>query len=96
MQEARHNKEKGDQMKLPNLGINNDSINYEVAFQSIGARVNRLVQAKYHEKQKSNPSQALIEYYSNRINALDELRENMEITDSELIESIITGENKLI
>ncbi|GHV06175.1 hypothetical protein AGMMS50229_10510 [Campylobacterota bacterium] len=81
---------------LPNLGINDDSINYEVALESIGARMQPYVQAMHDEKKKSTPSQALIEYYRNRINALGDLRESLQLTDLVLIERIIGGEDQLI
>jgi hypothetical protein len=78
---------------LPNLGINNDSINYEVALESISARGRPYVNALHEEKKKENPSQAVIEYCRKRISALDDLREDLDPKEKEIIERIITGDN---
>ena len=77
----------------PNLGINNDSISYEVALESIGARMRPYVNARHNEEQKERPSAALIDYCDNRINALDDLRENLDPSDKEVIERLLTGDN---
>ncbi|GHV04021.1 hypothetical protein AGMMS50229_04470 [Campylobacterota bacterium] len=80
-------------MGLPNLGINNDSINYEVALESIGARAHRYVNAQHKEEQKEHPSAALIEYCKQRISAFDDLREALDPSDKEVIERLLTGDN---
>jgi hypothetical protein len=72
------------------VGINNASISYEVALESLGSRLQPFVQALHEEKKKENPSQVLIDYYNNRISALDDLREDLRPEDTEVIKRILT------
>jgi hypothetical protein len=79
-------------MELPNLGLNDESIKYEVALDVIGSKKQPFVQARYDEEKKENPSQILIDYYTNRLRALDDLREELDPNDKEIIYKLLSGE----
>ncbi len=72
------------------LGINTESISYEVALEVIGQSRQPFMQAIYEEKQKQVPSQAFIRYCESRLAALDELQETLQPTDLDTIERILT------
>jgi hypothetical protein len=49
-------------MALADLGINNDSIHYEVALEVLGQKKQPFIRAIAEEKEKPNPSAELIAY----------------------------------
>lgn len=78
------------------LGVNSDSIKYEVAIEILGQELQPFVSALASEREKAEPSSALIAYYLARINALRELQDTLEATDRDAIESILDASNRLI
>ncbi len=72
-----------------NLGINSDSISYEVALEVLGQNRQPFMQAIYDERQKPAPSQVFIRYCENRLAALDELQEALQPNDMATIERIL-------
>lgn len=59
------------------LGINSDSIKYEVALEILGQERAPLTEAIREEKGKAAPSAALIRFYETRLRALDELQDTL-------------------
>jgi len=72
------------------LGINNDSISYEVALEILGQSRQPFMQAIYEERKKSVPSQAYIRYCEMRLAAIDELQDELQPDDISTIERILT------
>jgi hypothetical protein len=78
---------------MNDLGINDSSINYEVALEVLGQELQPFIQAIEDEKKKPNPSSTLIQYYEGRISAIDDLQENLRPTDTEIIDRILDKSN---
>jgi hypothetical protein len=69
------------------------SVDYEVALEVLGQYKQAFLQKEYYEKKKDNPSQALLNYCRVRLEALDDLQDELETTDTELIAQIIDPAN---
>jgi len=72
------------------LGINSNSISYEVALEVLGQSRQPFMQAIHDEMQKSAPSQVFIRYCESRLAALDEMQDELQPTDLGTIERILT------
>lgn len=72
------------------MGINSDSISYEVALEVLGQGRQPFMQAIYEEKKKTEPSQVFIRYCESRLAALDELQDDLQPSDLTTIERILT------
>jgi len=78
------------------LGINSNSISYEVALEVLGQSRQPFMQAIHDEMQKSAPSQVFIRYCESRLAALDEMQDELQPTDLGTIERILTkGESSI-
>jgi hypothetical protein len=78
-------------MPVVELGINSDSINYEVALESLGQSRQPLMEEMRHERMKPNPCQAYVDYCAARLAALDQLQSELETDDKEVIHKILNG-----
>lgn len=74
---------------ISNLGMNDASINYEVALEVLGQSMQPFIRAMNSEKAKANPSAALIEYCEARKRALSRLQNNLRADDMTTIMSIL-------
>ena len=77
------------------LGINSDSIKYEVALEILGQELQPFMDAIRQEKGKAEPSQAFIRYCEMRMAALGELQDSLRTTDLDMIEKILEIGNPL-
>lgn len=84
-----------EQMPAVNLGINSESIQYEVALEILGQERQPFVAAINLEKAKAKPSAAFLRYCEMRLLALDELQGNLRTTDRDTIEQILDQKNEL-
>ncbi len=82
-------------MALADLGINNDSIHYEVALEVLGQKKQPFIRAIAEEKEKPNPSAELIAYCKARKHALSMLQDDLRLDDKDTIEAILDKENPL-
>jgi hypothetical protein len=82
-------------MTAVNLGINGESIQYEVALEVLGQERQPFMEASKLEKAKPEPSAAFMRYCDLRLVALDELQENLRTTDRDTIEKILHQKNRL-
>ena len=82
-------------MATIDLGINSDSIKYEVALEILGQELQPFMEAIRQEKGKAEPSQAFIRYCEMRIAALGELQDTLRTTDLDTIEGILEKNNPL-
>jgi hypothetical protein len=64
-----------------NLGINSDSIGYEVALEALGQSRQPLLQAVARERAELAPSAAFIRYCEARLAAIDSLQDELTPTD---------------
>ena len=78
------------------LGINSDSIKYEVALEILGQERAPLMEAIRQEKAKTAPCVALIQFYEMRMSALAELQDALRTSDLDAIEQILDTGNRLI
>lgn len=78
------------------LGINSDSIKYEVALEILGQARQPFMNAIHEEKAKATPCAALIRFYEARLRALDELQDALSPSDMNAIEQILDKEDRLI
>ena len=69
------------------------SVDYEVALEVLGQYKQAFLQKEYHEKKKDTPNQAFLNYCRARIDALDDLQDDLETTDTDLIAQIIDPAN---
>lgn len=76
------------------LGINNNSVKYEVALEVLGQDLQPFMEAIRLEKSRENPSAAAIKYFEMRMAAIDELQQELR-QDPEIIEKILDKENRL-
>ncbi len=77
------------------LGINSDSIKYEVALEVLGQDLQPLMEAIRIEKEKAKPSTAAITYFEMRMRAIDELQQELRPTDLDTINQIHDKNNRL-
>lgn len=77
------------------LGINSDSIKYEVALEVLGQDLQPFMQAIRLEKEKAKPSAAAITYFEIRIRAIDELQQELRPSDLDTINQILDSNNRL-
>lgn len=75
------------------LGINSESISYEVALEVLGQGRQPFMQAIHDEQRKDAPSQALIAFCRARLAAIDELQENLQPEDRATIERILSKDD---
>lgn len=71
------------------LGVNSNSINYEVAVEILGQSRQPLMAAIRSEREKLEPSISLIKYFEARLSALDNLQETLSVSDVATIEKIL-------
>jgi hypothetical protein len=80
---------------LKDLGINSNSIHYEVALEVLGQSRQPLMQAIRKEKEKTSPSLAFIRYCEMRLDAIDELQDELQPEDITTIEQIFAKDSAL-
>jgi hypothetical protein len=78
-----------------NLGINSESIQYEVALEVLGQDLQPLMHAITVEKEKESPSIVCLNYLNARLSALKELQSDLMATDKDTIESILDKNNHI-
>lgn len=76
-----------------NLGLNDESINYEVAKEILGQSLQPFMTAITEEKKKENPSLAFIAYCEARIDAIDDLQDDLRLVDTDTINRILSKED---
>jgi hypothetical protein len=74
---------------LPDLGLNSDSIAFEVALEALGQSKQPFMQAIALEREKTAPSDAFIRYCKARLAAIDELQEDLHPTDMDTVRRIV-------
>lgn len=80
-------------MKSIILGINSDSIQYEVALEILGQELQPFIRAIREEKERALPSPALIKYCEMRKAAISELQDSLRLDDRGTIERILDPED---
>lgn len=80
---------------IANLGMNDASINYEVALEVLGQSMQPFIRAMNSEKEKPNPSAALIEYCEARKQALSRLQDHLPADDLTTIMAILDKDDPL-
>ena len=78
-------------MNALDLGINSDSINYEVALEKLGQSRQPLMDEIRLEREKAKPSTAYIAYCTAQLAAIDELQAELEPHDRDLVVKILSG-----
>jgi hypothetical protein len=73
------------------LGINSDSINYEVALEKLGQSRQPWMTEIRLERAKAMPSQVYIDYCTAQLAALDQLQGDLEPRDLEVVTKILDG-----
>ena len=76
---------------MVNLGINSESVAFEVALEIIGQKRRPVMVMMYEEKAKANPSKAYIDFCKNLINAIDEFQESLKPADLDVIDMVVSG-----
>ena len=79
-------------MTVLNLGINSDSINYEVALEALGQSRQPLMEQLRLERLKAQPCQAYLDYCEARLEAIDQLQAELETEDLDIIAKILNNE----
>lgn len=74
---------------VANLGINSESIGYEVALEVLGQKRQPLMNAIHEERQKAAPSESFIRYCEACLKAIDELQDSLMPNDKTTIERIL-------
>lgn len=64
-------------------------VRYEVALEVLGQGRQPIMSAIADERQKAQPSQPFIRYCEMRLEAIDELQDNLEPSDADTIERIL-------
>lgn len=77
---------------MKDLGINSDSINYEVALEFLGQSRQPLMQDINDERAKSAPCEAYIRYCEARLRAIDDLQDDLMPEDKETITKILNNQ----
>ena len=80
-------------MPTIDLGINGDSMKYEVALEILGQERQPFMETIRLEKAKAEPSAAFVRYCEMRLSALDELQDSLRSTDRDTVEQILDPEN---
>ncbi|MDR1051687.1 MAG: antitoxin [Deltaproteobacteria bacterium] len=76
-------------MSLPNLGINSESIQFEVALEKLGQSKQLFIQEIGKEKEKPVPSLAYIQYCESRKSIIDDLQDTLDPNDRDTILKIL-------
>jgi hypothetical protein len=76
-------------MSLPNLGINSESIQFEVALEKLGQSQQLFIQEIAREKSKPVPSMPYINYCNSRISSIEDLQDTLDPTDRDTILKIL-------
>lgn len=71
------------------VGINSESINFEVALEALGQSRQPFMLAILEEKKKNAPSECFIRYCEARLSAIDDLQDDLELADKETIDRIL-------
>lgn len=71
------------------LGINNSAVAFEVALEALGQQRQKFMQAIAGEKQKPTPSAPLIRYCEQRLEAIDDLQDNLSPDDMDTVRRIL-------
>jgi hypothetical protein len=79
-----------------NLGLNSDSIAFEVAIEALGQSRQPLMQALAQERASSTPSAALIAYYAARLRTVDALQDELTPKDVDIVRRILAGDPLLV
>jgi len=74
---------------IANLGINDASINYEVALERLGQSMQPFIRAIADERGKPNQSAALIAYCEARKTALSRMQDHLRLDDLTSIAAIL-------
>ena len=78
-------------MTVLDLGINTESINYEVALEALGQARQPLMEQIRNEGLKTSPCAAYIDYCTSRLAAIDQLQAELEPADRDTIHKILNG-----
>lgn len=76
------------------LGINSNTINYEVAIEILGQSRQPLMAAMRVEREKPQPSPVLIQYIEARLSALDVLQDTLAVSDASTIAKILDKDTR--
>lgn len=71
------------------LGINSDTVTYEVALEALGQSRQPIMQAIALEREKLAPSVDFIKYCEARLAAIDRLQDDLRPTDIETVRRIL-------
>jgi hypothetical protein len=77
-----------------NLGVNSASISYEVALEVLGQSRQPFMTAIREESAKVSPSTPFIRYCEARLNAIDDLQDELVPTDHDTIERILARDGQ--
>ena len=80
---------------MQSLGINSESIDYEVAQENLGQRLQPFIMALQHEREKAQPSAALIAYCEAQMAAISDLQEDLRVSDHETIARILNPQDSV-
>ena len=80
---------------MQSLGINSESIDYEVALENLGQRLQPFIMALQHEREKAQPSAALIAYCEAQMAAISDLQEDLRVSDHETIARILNPQDSV-
>ncbi len=80
---------------MQSLGINSESIDYEVALENLGQRLQPFIMALQHEREKAQPSAALIAYCEAQMAAISALQEDLRVNDHETIARILNPQDSV-
>lgn len=78
---------------MANLGLNNASIDFEVALEVLGQGKQPFISAIRSEQAKPNPSAAFIHYCGMRKAAISELQDSLRPDDTDTIEKILNKQS---
>jgi len=79
---------------MVNLGINTESIKYEVALEVLGQGRQPFMKAIREEKAKLSPDQSFIKYCEMRLAAIDEMLDELKPENTDTIERIIAKDGE--
>lgn len=71
------------------LGINSDSVAYEVALEALGQSRQSIMEVIALERSKSAPSAEFINYCEARLAAIDRLQDDLRPTDTDTVRRIL-------
>ena len=80
---------------MQSLGINSESIDYEVALENLGQRLQPFIMALQHEREKAQPSAALIAYCEAQMAAISNLQEDLRVNGHETIARILNPQDSV-